>query len=275
MSVNSPLLGVYGLSYRYRAERVVSDVSFEIKGGEINGGEIHALIGPNGSGKSTLLKAICGLLPFGSNALQGVVRFRGHEFLRHSAAFRSRAVAYVGADLKTEFPVTAYQTVEMGFSSLDVSPIHQSTSQERETIQRAMEQCFCWGWRDRLLSSLSGGERQLVAFARALVQGAKIVLLDETLSKMDLHHQARIGALMRKLTLEGRSFVLVSHDLNLASEWADFGLVMMQGDLVFHGPIHKAISSERISELYPGAQLVVAPSPVTGTPKVFFDKQRG
>ncbi len=270
MSATDVLFGVYGLSYRYAMERVVSEVSFEIRHGEI-----HALIGPNGSGKSTLMKAICGLLPFGTGALQGVVRFRGHEFLRDSVAFRSRSVAYVGADLRTDFPVTAYQTVCMGFSSLDVSPIHELTLHECETLKQAMEQCSCWEWRDRLLSSLSGGERQLVAFARALVQGALVIFLDETLSKMDLHHQARIGILMRKLAKEGRAFVLVSHDLNLASEWADFGLVMKQGELVFHGPILQAITAERIAALYPGAQLMVAPSPATGTPKVFFDKQKG
>jgi iron complex transport system ATP-binding protein len=136
----------------------------------------------------------------------------------------------------------------------------------------AMEQFHCWDWRDRDLQTLSGGERQLVSLARAFAQGARILFLDESLSQMDLHHQAHTGKLLKKMTEQGYAVVLVSHDVNLAAEWADTALLLGprgQGKIA-HGPMREVLTEQNLKKLYPGADLVVGTNPVSHAPKVFF-----
>ena len=142
---------------------------------------------------------------------------------------------------------------------------------DARATDEAMDRAGCASLRDRDLHTLSGGERQRVAIARALAQGAKILLLDESLSRMDLHHQAQMGAFLRSWALhEGGSVVLVSHDWNVATEWADQCLVLQKGRRIAGGPVKTTLSSELLEQLYPGAGLQLRPSPVTGAPKVFF-----
>jgi iron complex transport system ATP-binding protein len=134
-----------------------------------------------------------------------------------------------------------------------------------------MEQAGCLALRDRDLQTLSGGERQRVAIARALAQGAKVLLLDESLSRMDLHHQGQMGLFLRNWAKESRgAVILVSHDWNVATEWADSCLVLQNGARLAQGPVSTTLSRELLDRLYPGAGLELRPSPVTGAPKVFF-----
>ena len=187
-----------------------------------------------------------------------------------TAAERARSIVYVAPGMRAEFPLTAFETVALGrlchYSHLSV----YSAQKDRDQIHWAMEQCNCWGLRERYLHTLSGGERQLVVLARALTQGAKVLLLDEALSKMDLHHQAMTGKLLQKLTKLGYSIVLVSHDLNLASEWADNCLLLKNGQAVASGSVKEVLVLDRVKSLYPGAELSVSPSPSSGAPKIFF-----
>lgn len=267
MSALPVRLGAYGLSLEYSgARRLLSEVSFELAAGEI-----LSLLGPNGSGKSTLLKALAGVLAPGAR-VSGQVRYQGQDFLSEPLASRARKVAYLGADLIAQFPMTAEQAVTLGRSSQGGGLFGFSTSADRESVEQAMRRCFCWDHRARDLHTLSGGERQLVALARALAQGSRVLLLDESLSRMDLHHQAAVGRLLVELAGQGYSVVLVSHDINLASEWAHSALLLRAGERVACGPIREVLTEGRVRALYPSSELVVGVSPVSGAPKVFFGR---
>ncbi len=268
--MSEPILGAYGLKYTYTRRRsspktVFEDVSFELRPGEF-----LTLLGPNGSGKSTLMKLVAGILPMGLPGCEGQVRYRGQDFLRDRPAFRARTLAYVGYDFGSEFPVTAYEAVMLARTAAGSGFAEHISVKDREAVRWTMELCLCWDWRDQDLQTLSGGERQLVSLARALAQGAKILFLDEALSQMDLHHQAHIGKTLKGLTAQGWSVVLVSHDVNLATEWADTALLLASGGKVAQGPVRVVMSAENLKKLYPGASLVVGASPTTGAPKVFF-----
>lgn len=268
--MNSVLLGIYGLSYRYSKDRAV----FEDLSIELGRGEFLTLLGPNGSGKSTLLKLVAGILPMERNHAEGQIKYRGKDFMKESHAFRAHTIAYVGQDFRTEFSLTAYEAVMLARTAAASGFAEHITATDREVIQHAMEECHCWEWRDRDQQSLSGGERQLVSLARAFAQGAKILFLDESLSQMDLHHQAHVGKLLKEKTRQGYSVVLVSHDVNLASEWADTALLMgpRGHGKVAYGPVQQVLTLENLKKLYPGAELVVGTNPMTGSPKVFFGK---
>lgn len=267
----NPVLGVYGLSFCWRpnsSTHVLEDISFEIFPGEI-----VALVGPNGSGKSTLMKVISGIIPWERSLCAGTIQFKGQNFLRFSSYERAQSVVYVGADSRSEFPLTAIEAVFLGRTSQRSAwprAFSKSNSSDLDRVKWAMEECFCWGLRDRSLEHLSGGERQLVSLARALAQGAKVLFLDETLSKMDLNHQVLIGKMLKRLSAQGYSILWVSHDINLVSEWADTGLFIQSGKKTVQGPLNQLMTESTLEKMYPGVQLTVANSPVNSRPKIFF-----
>jgi iron complex transport system ATP-binding protein len=258
-------LGVYGLTYGFGACPVLKEISFELEPQEILG-----LIGPNGSGKSTLLKIIAGLLPLRSPQDTGQIFYQGSPLFFHSPRERAKRVAYVSHDLKCEFPLSVYDAIGMGRICHSSESLRNHSSEDANAVQEAMEQSQCWNLKNRELSTLSGGERGLVALGRALAQKARILLLDETLSKMDLNHQVLIGQLLKDLSKKGYSIILVSHDLNLTTEWADRCLLLKNGKRLALGPTREVITTQAIEALYEGSSFWVGSNPKTGTPKVFF-----
>jgi iron complex transport system ATP-binding protein len=258
------VFGVYGLSFSYGAREVLKEISVELARGEI-----LAFVGPNGSGKSTLLKAAAGVIRLPS-AASGQVRYLGRDFFGLEPAERARCVAYVPSDLSAEFPITGFEAVLMGRICHGMGRLGGISTADRDAVHAAMEKCLCWDLRERGLDTLSGGERQKIALARALAQEAKVLLLDESISKMDLNHQACAGMLLRDLAAQGYAAILVSHDLNVASEWADSCFLLKEGKKVAYGRTREILTYENIRALYPGAPLAVAPNPATGVPKVFF-----
>jgi len=260
------LLVAQGISIQFGEKPTLEDVSFEF-----GAGQFATLIGPNGSGKSTLLKAVAGILPLQGRGAAGRVRLGDSDFLALDPRARAQAVAYVGAELRADFPLTAIETVSLGRICHGAGSLSPLSSLDHELIRQAMERCLCWELRDRDISTLSGGERQLVALARALAQGAKILFLDEALSRMDLHHQARIGAMLRVLVREnGYAVMLVSHDVNLAAEWASTALLLKAGRKVAAGPLSETLTEARLSELYPDSAIGVGRNPFTGSLMVHF-----
>lgn len=256
-------LRVSGLSFRYPGApgKALEAVSFEAQPGQL-----IALLGPNGCGKSTLLKLMAGIL----SGNEGDLSLDGRVLAGQTPAWRARRIAYVGHDLRTEFPITAWDTAMLGRSSFSAGLLGRRSDDDRSRVRAAMERALCWELRGRSLSRLSGGERQLVAIARALAQEAPYLLLDEALSQMDLNHQAGMGRLLRSLASDGYCVILVSHDVNLAAEWADRCILLKGGALIASGRLDDTLTEARLRMLYPGADLFVAPNPRTGAPKVFF-----
>lgn len=268
----SPLLAVYGLNFQFSniATPVLQEVSFKIEKGEF-----IVLIGPNGSGKSTLLKIISGIIPLGripnqKNNNSGQIRFRGEDLLSLSSFKRAQNVVYVGSELRPDFPLTVLETVSMSRVCQNHGLLYQISDADQQKIEKAMKMCLCWDLRDRRLETLSDGQRQLVALAGAIAQGAKVLLLDESLSKMDLNHRAVIGKTLKSLTKEqGMSVILVSHDINSALEWADSAMILNQGKLIAYGKLKNVINSAYLEQLYPGSQWQISTHPITGAPHVF------
>lgn len=243
---------------------VLQEVDFRV-----DPGQVVAVLGPNGSGKTSLLRLVAGLEPGAS--CSGVIRVAGRELSGLRAAERARLVAYVGPDLRTEFPVPVLEAVLLG--RLSHSGLSLRTREpDRQWALGALDRCGISHLASRELRTLSGGERQLVALARALTQDPQVLLLDETLSQMDLHHQARMGNLLRDwVRAAPRVVLLVAHDMNLATEWSDRALLLRQGRVLAEGPVAETVTPGRLEALYPGARIRISPSPVTGRPKVFFE----
>ncbi len=274
LAVEGPALEAKGLSFRYvtgdgRGRMWTLDqLSFHVAAGEILG-----IVGPNGSGKSSLLKVLSGLLPAGV----GEVRLGGRSLGQRTQSEIARLVAVVPQEYVQVFPFTVVETVLMGRFPHRTSRwwslgIGDETPQDLACAQRAMVETDVLALADRLVSDLSGGERQRVMIARALAQEPKILLLDEPTAFLDINHQLDICSLIARLRSERQlTVILVSHDLNVASQYCDRVLMLKEGRLCRIGPPADTIRPDVLRTVY-GCDVVVDAHPQTGRPRVTMPK---
>jgi len=216
-------------------------------------GEWVTVIGPNGAGKSTLLRAIGGLIPF-----TGTVRLGGTELHRMPRRERARTLAIVPQQ----------PTVPPGMSVLDyvllgrtpyIRPLGRESTSDITAVERVLERLDLYGLADRPLETLSGGERQRAFLARALAQGAGILLLDEPTSALDIGHQQAVLNLVDELRAEAGLTVLATmHDLSLAGEYADRLVLLAGGRVVACGSPAEVLTETVLAEHY-GARVRVIP----------------
>lgn len=260
MTESGALLSVFGLSVDYRGTDVVREVTFEVQRGRI-----LSLIGPNGSGKSTLLRAVSGLMVPGTGRLTGQVRYLGQDFLSLRQDEKAKRMVYLGSEMIAEFPMTVREVVGLGAALQPGDPSVHSV--------HAMKFADCMELQGRDIQTLSGGERQRVALARAVAQGVKVLILDEALSKTDIHHQYRLGARLKEFVSDGRAVILVSHDLQFGLDVADEVLLMRNGSTSAKGSIFDVVYTENLKKLYPHTPIEVCPHPISGRPMVGFKPQ--
>ena len=270
LSVDGPAIEVEGLSFRYSTtegrERIwtLNHLSFHVDAGEILG-----VVGPNGSGKSSLLKVLSGYLPAG----EGDVSLGGLSLGKRSQADIARLVAVVPQEYQQVFPFTVAETVLMGRFPHRTARwwsmgIGDETASDLACAHHAMIETDVLSLADRLVSDLSGGERQRVMIARALAQAPNILLLDEPTAFLDLLHQIEICSILRRLKEErGLTVVLVSHDLNLASQYCDRILMLKAGALFRLGTPHEVIGVDALRAVY-GCDVLIDRHPESGVPRV-------
>jgi iron complex transport system ATP-binding protein len=276
LPVESPAIEVEGLSFRYSTMEgrgrmwTLDHLIFRVDAGEILG-----IVGPNGSGKSSLLKILSGLLPVG----EGEVRLGGTSLQKRSQADIARLVAVVPQEYVQVFPFTVAETVLMGrFPHRTVRwwsmGIGDETANDLASAHQAMVDTDVASLADRLVSDLSGGERQRVMIARALAQEPKILLLDEPTAFLDINHQIDICSLVARLRAERQlTVVLVSHDLNVASQYCDRVLMLKEGQLCRIGSPEETIRPDVLRMVY-GCDVVVDAHPQTGRPRVTMPMSR-
>ena len=270
LAVDGPAIQVERLSFRYYTmegrERkwTLDHLSFHVDAGEILG-----IVGPNGSGKSSLLKILSGLLPVG----EGDVLLAGLSLQKRSQADIARLVAVVPQEYVQVFPFTVVETVLMGRFPHRTARwwsmgIGDETANDLACAHQAMVDTDVVSLADRLVSDLSGGERQRVMIARALAQEPKILLLDEPTAFLDINHQIEVCSLITRLRAERRlTVVLVSHDLNVASQYCDRVLMLKEGGLCRIGSPEETIRPDVLRMVY-GCDVVVDAHPQTGRPRV-------
>ena len=232
----------------------------------IGSGEVLGILGPNGSGKSTLLKILMRILV----PQQGTIEWFGQPPDAFSQADIARNVAFVPQETQQAFPFTIDEMVLMGRY-----PHHGRTwglgwegSHDRAVAMQAMRDLDVAHLGTRLITNVSGGERQRAVIARALAQEPEVLLLDEPTAFLDLHHQLDITRIIRRLNRErGLTVVLVSHDLNLASQYCDRVLLLREGEIVTEGSPEEVIATASLEPVY-GCSVLVDQHPQSGRPRV-------
>jgi iron complex transport system ATP-binding protein len=244
---------------------VLKSLSFEVRSGEILG-----VIGPNGSGKTSLLKLLARVL----TPQEGAVRLFGGDLSGMRQDSVARTVALVSQDSAELFPFTISEMVLMGRF-----PHHRSgwwglrgfgweSAEDIRLAEEAMQETDVLHLAGRVIRDVSGGERQRAIIARALTQQPQILLLDEPTAFLDLNHQVEICAILRRLNEErGLTVVLVSHDLNVASQYCDRLLLLNAGTAFCMGTPEEVIRLDVLKAVY-GCEVLVDRHPNTGSPRV-------
>lgn len=234
-------LKISSVEFYYDAVKVLSEISFEAESGEFIG-----LVGPNGSGKTTLLKIICGLL----RPRRGAVYLDFRKVSEMSPRELAKEVAAVHQSVGIDFNFTVFDIVMMGrHPHLGRLSFEKEVDEERVKLWMKLTNTLHLA--DRLITEISGGERQRVLIARALAQEPKVLLLDEPTANLDICYQIEIMNLLRNLTKNlGLTIICAIHDLNLAVKYSDKVILLNQGKIEKIGKPREVLTEESIKKVF-------------------------
>jgi iron complex transport system ATP-binding protein len=208
-------------------------------------GELVLLAGRNGAGKSTLLRLLVGA----ERPDAGEVRLHDRPLAAWPPPERAREVAFVPQDAECPFEFTGRELVAMGRHPhrARFAPLQ---AQDHAAIDRALASVDAEAFADRPVTTLSGGEQRRIAVARALATEARLLLLDEPTSNLDLEHALQLAALLRELTHRGHGILVASHDLNLLAPYSDRAALLHDGILVADAPPETALGRDNVARVF-------------------------
>jgi manganese/zinc/iron transport system ATP- binding protein len=239
-SVHEPALALHieDLTVSYHTKPVLWDIDLDVPPGVLG-----AIVGPNGAGKTTLLKSVLGL----------VRKAAGHVYV-HGRAYQAARdmVGYVPQrnSVDWDFPTTAIDVVQMGLYG-KLGWFRRPGSAEREQAREALDKVGMADFADRQISQLSGGQQQRVFLARALVQDASLLLMDEPFAGVDATTERAIVRLLQALRSEGKTVVVVHHDLQTVQSYFDW-MALLNVRMVAFGPIDEVYTAENLRAAYGG-----------------------
>jgi iron complex transport system ATP-binding protein len=239
-------------------KEILRDVSFQVRRGEY-----VTIVGPNGAGKTTLLKCFDRLTTGGT----GELRICGAAIETYRQRELARQIAYVPQADGRSIPFTVEQFLLL-CRYPHLSPFATVSKEDRRLVREAMDRTDTGRFAERILATLSGGERQKVYIAAALAQGASIWLLDEPTTFLDYGRQAEILSL---LAAANRRFdvtiVSVTHDLNHAVLETDRVLALKEGRVAFNGPPVEIMKAAVLQRIY-GMDLLLVDHPQASVPMI-------
>ncbi len=234
-------IDVKNLTVAYRnGVTALRDASFAVPTGSVT-----ALVGVNGAGKSTLFKALMGLLPHAA----GQVRIMGGSV---AEALAHNLVAYVpqAEEVDWSFPVLVEDVVMMGRYG-HMGFFRRARPADRQAVDAALTRVGMTDFRRRQIGELSGGQKKRVFLARAIAQDARVVLLDEPFTGVDVKTEEAIIALLRAMREEGRVMLVSTHDLGSVPEYCD-RVVMVKGTVLASGPTETTFTPENLRQAFGG-----------------------
>ncbi|WP_044562671.1 ABC transporter ATP-binding protein [Azospirillum sp. B4] len=238
---------------------VLDGVSLRLRAGEVCG-----LIGPNGAGKSSLMRILAGLRPPDA----GAVTLDGQPLPCPPDAATARRLAYLAQDRDIHWPLTVANVVALGRLP-HRGPFRDNGAADRAAVERALAAADCAHLRDRVATTLSGGERARVLLARVLAGEPDILLADEPAASLDPLHQVQVMDLLRTLAGAGAAVLAVLHDLNAAAGWCDRVVMLHAGRVAADGPPADVLEPGLLRTIY---GVDIARGTVDGQP-VFVARQ--
>lgn len=231
-------LSIHGLSVAYQKKPVLRDITFEVPEGNLIG-----IVGPNGAGKSTLIKAALGLIP----RLHGEVTIYGKPYAK-----QRKLVGYVPQreSVNWDFPTNALDVVMMGRYG-HLGWIKRPGSAEKKLAMECLAKVGMADYAGRQISQLSGGQQQRIFLARALAQDATLYVMDEPFVGVDAATEKAIITLLNELKTQGKTVLVVHHDLATVKEYFDW-VMLLNVRLVAFGPTEPTFTAQKLQETYGG-----------------------
>ena len=228
------------LSFSYGDAQILKGVNFRAYEGQL-----VALIGPNGAGKSTLFKCILKFL----HGYEGHILIEGQDMAKMSRSQIAKKIAYIP---QTSVPVFNYKVLDIVLMGLTggLKPLETPKKHHVEKAKAVLEDMGISHLADRGYGRISGGERQLVLLARAIVQDARILVMDEPTANLDYGNQFRVMEKIRDLVDSGYTIILSTHNPEHALLFAEKAFVLQNGEVKAAGPSREIITEELMQELY-------------------------
>ena len=238
----SSAISLSGIEFRYAPNQpiVLQNLSLEIPTGSRT-----AILGPNGGGKTTLLHLLLGLL----EPQAGSIHIAGQPPARVSRRELSRIIGLVPQNEHIPFDFSLLDYVLLGRAPY-LGALDQPGADDLQCAGKALEKTGLNPLRERPVTALSGGERQLAMIARALAQNPRILLLDEPTSHLDLGNRRAVQNVLRALAADGVTVVFTTHDPNLATTMADYVILLRSGCLLAAGSMDSVLSADLLSATY-------------------------
>lgn len=252
----SPLLRVSELGWKASGKQILSDINFEIREGEFVG-----LIGPNGSGKSSLMRCIYRV----NQPDSGLVQFAGQNIWQQAPRETAKNIAVILQEHSDHMGLCVEEIVALGLTP-HKQLFERDSREDRERLHNVLKRVDLSALAHSQFQHLSGGEKQRVMLARAMLQSPKLLIMDEPTNHLDIHYQIDMLRLVKQMNVS----VLASfHDLNLAAAFCDRILLLEQGQLIKTGTPEDVLTEDMISRVYQTCALVDK-NPVGQHPRVSY-----
>lgn len=246
------LLNAQHISVSLGHTSILNDCSLTVRPGEF-----IAIIGPNGAGKSTLLKALRSLIP-----RTGSVSLTGRPESELSEKDRARLIAFMQQDFHVSFGYSC-EDIVLSARYPYLSWWQGESEKDKEIAQRAMAFTGVSHLAHKDIQSVSGGERQRVLLAKVLAQEAPLLFLDEPTAALDLLYQEEIFRLCHRLAGDGKSILMVCHDLTAAARWANRLLLVAHGTILADGTPEEVFTERNLEHAF-GLHSIVYTNPISG-----------
>jgi len=236
---------IQNLTFSYNSTPTLNNVSLQLHESEVLG-----MAGPNGSGKSTLLKCINKIL----EPKQGKILLDQQPITKINRLEIAKKIGYAPQSTNSSETISVFEMVLMGRRP---HITWQSSQKDEEKVWKALKTLSIEKLATRNYHELSGGEQQRVIVARSIAQEAKVLLLDEPTSNLDIRHQLEVMDLTRKLVLnENLAAAIAIHDLNLAARFCDKIIMMKEGKIFATGQTITVLTAENIRDVY-GIEVII------------------
>ena len=249
-------LKVNNLKFRIDKKEILKNISFEVPKGSFIG-----IIGPNGSGKSTLLKNIYRLY----KPYSGEILLDNKDIFKMKDKDCAKEIAVLAQESNSQFDFTVEQIVKMGRYPYK-SMFEDYSKKDLKMVYDMLKKVGLEDYKDRSFSNLSGGEKQRVLIARALVQNTDFLILDEPTNHLDIGYQIQLMDLVKSLNITTLSAI---HDMNLASMYCDYLLVMKDGKIITCGTVKEVITKEMLKDVF-GVNAYIGINPINNKLQVSF-----
>ena len=234
------LLSGHNIDYRIEAIRILEDIDIQVETGELVG-----LIGPNGAGKSSLLRLLTGV----ETCTGGEVRFEDKPLSVMPATQRAQRMGYLVQGAMAHWPFSVEKVVELGRIPYQ-KWWQQPSGEDQQKVEAAMTKTETLAFRNRIVTTLSGGEQTLVMLARIFATEPELIFADEPVAALDPYHQLHVMEILRNHAAANRAAIVVLHDLSLAARFCDRLYLLNHGKLDCSGSVSEVLTRENIARVY-------------------------